>query len=520
MTSIHKLQYFSPMRSFILASFLICVVGAFGQSIKLKVIGQPDTTVHLVKYFGSKLFYADTAEIKNGVVSFDGKKQKPGMFALLLPGQQYFEFVYNNENVFLETKKGNFMESMKVRESKENKVFMDYVNYIGNNKKKMSELSMKIDSLEKDSKEYNAIKDEISTISKSVEDYQKNVIASNPDLLISKIVKMSMDIDIPEAPKDENGNIIDSSFQYNYYKAHYFDNFDFKDDRLVNSPIFHNKMEYYFSNKMLIQHWDTIIKYAYNFCDQLEPGSKTFEYCVSWITTHYGKSQIMGMDKVYVMMADKYYCTRNEDGSSPAFWMTEEKLTDLCDKIKIQKNLVMGVQPPNIRLRDTTDVNWVGLNDMKGEYVILYFWDPECGHCKKITPKLQTLYAEKFKDRDIDVFAVGKAIGDDFEKWKKFIRDNELEFTNVAMTESLYKAAQADARQFIPKYTNLESLNYQKTYDIYATPRVFVLDKDRNIIAKQISIAQLEDLMDRLQDKQDLPKIFPIEEESEDDQMH
>ncbi|MFT5582224.1 MAG: thiol-disulfide isomerase/thioredoxin, partial [Psychromonas sp.] len=153
------------------------------------------------------------------------------------------------------------------------------------------------------------------------------------------------------------------------------------------------------------------------------------------------------------------------------------------------------------------------------EYTILYFWDPECGHCKKSTPKLEVLYKEKLKDRNVEIFAVGKAIGEDFDKWKAFIKKNKLTFINVGLTETLYKAAMTDARMFVPKYTTLEALNYATTYDIFSTPRIFVLDKDKKIIAKQLSISQLEDLLDRLQDKADLPKLFqpdPEEEEEEE----
>jgi len=72
------------------------------QKIRLKVEDQKDTTVFLIKYFGSKLFYADTAQMKNGEVIFDGAKQKPGIVGLFLPGQRYFEFVYNNEEIQLD----------------------------------------------------------------------------------------------------------------------------------------------------------------------------------------------------------------------------------------------------------------------------------------------------------------------------------------------------------------------------------------------------------------------------------
>jgi hypothetical protein len=133
---------------------------------------------------------------------------------------------------------------------------------------------------------------------------------------------------------------------------------------------------------------------------------------------------------------------------------------------------------------------------------------------------LATLYDKKFKERDIEIFAVGKAVGEDFEKWKKFIHKNEMHFINVAMTDKLYEQAMKDARQFVPKYTTLESLNYQQTYDIFATPKVFVLDKDKKIIAKGITVSQLEDLLDRRQGFEDSEKLFPPEENKDEEQMH
>lgn len=507
------------MKSILILTFALVASFSFGQKLKFKVANQKDTTVYLVKYFGQKLYYADTAEMKGGYVEFDGKKQQPGILGVLFPGQKFFEFVYNNEEVQIETSAPDFVGTMKVKKSEENRVFLDYIKFIGPKKTETTSLIDQRSKLKSDDPKYKELTTKIDALNKEVIDYQNNLMAANKTLLVSKVVKMSMDIDIPEAPVDAKGNIIDSNFKFNYFRAHFWDHIDLNDDRLVNTPIFHNKLEYYFGKNMMVQHWDTILYHAYKFCDALNPKSKTFEYCVSWITSTYGKSKIMGMDKVYIMMADKYYCSKNAEGKSPAFWMTEEKLKELCEKIPVQRNLVMGVEPPNIILRDTTDTKWIGFKSLKSEYTILYFWDPECGHCKKTTPKLQTLYDQKFKDRNIEIFAVGKATGEDFEKWKKFIRDNKLTFINVGVTDPLFKAAMEDARQFVPKYTTLESLNYQTTYDIFSTPRVFVLDKDKKIIAKSISISQLEDLMDRLQGKENLPKLFPPDPE-EDEQMH
>lgn len=516
----------------------ILLLGSYtvkAQDIKFKITGQSDTTVNLVKYFGRKLFYADTAEMVNGCVEFDGSKQKPGILALYLPGEKLLEFVYTGkeQEVYIEATLPNLMGTAKSAVKKvkkkadakpaslENKIFLEYVQFISQNRGMAEAKTKQRDGHDAESEMYKRLSDEIDDINKKVVAYQKNIADDKRGLLVSKIVKMSMDIDIPEAPLNPDGSMVDSNFRFKYYRSHYFDNIDLNDDRLVRTPVFHNKFTNYFSNTMMIQHWDTVIYYAFDFCDRLDQKSDMFQYCVSWITSNYEKSKIMGMNKVFIYMGKRYYCTPNDEGKSPAHWMPEDKIETLCEKVSTHYDLVMGAKPPNLILRDTTDANWVDFYSLDNEYTILYFWDPECGHCKKITPKLQNLYSKKWKERDIEIFSVGKAVGDDFEKWKSFIKKNDLEFINAAVTRNLYDSAMINASYFVPRYTTIKSLNYQKTYDIYATPKVWVLDKDKRIIAYSLTVSQLENLMDRLQGKTDLPVLYPIEkEDAEEDKMH
>lgn len=507
------------MKNFILIAFLFATsTVVFGQKLKFKVTGVKDTTVHLIKYYGKNLLYADTAQIKNGIVEFDGKKQKPGMLGLLLPGQKFFEFIYNNEDISMETAMPQLTENLKVKKSVENKIFLDYVAYLSTQRGKANNLTDARKALDKDSPEFAAKTEEIENLSKEVIAYQNKLIEDNKTTLVSKLVKMSMDIVVPPAPLNEKGEKIDPDFNYHYYRDHYFDNVDFTDDRLVNSPIFGNKLETYFGKNMMVQHWDTINKYAFRLCDSLNQKSEFFRYCVTTIITTSQKSNQMGMDKVYVLMADRYFCTFNEDGKSPAFWMPEDKLIELCDKIPAQKNTVLGIVPPNISLRDTTDKAFHDFYSINADYTILYFWDPDCGHCKKTTPKIQKLYAEKWKARNIEVFAVCKAMGEDFQKWKTFISKNGLTFINVALTQDLYDVATKTPEMVVPRYTDYKSLNFSLTYDIYSNPRVFVLDKDKKIIGKQLTVSQLEDMLDRLQNVKDAVKLYPPDPE-EDEHM-
>lgn len=507
------------MKKYILLSLLFAqsITTVFAQDLKFRIKGQPDGTINLVKYVGSKLYYADTADIKNEMVVFDGSNQQPGVMAVLLPGQKYFEFIYNNEEIFIETEHNNFVDPMVVKKSVENKLFIPYIQMIQNSRIKADALTKEADALPEEAAEKkDALKEQINQISKDVTAYQNKLIAENPTTLSAKIIKMSMDIDLPESPKNDDGSLKDSLFVYKYFRDHFWDNVDLKDDRLVNVPVLEKKVRQFISDRVLHQTPDSLIKYIAPLMNQLEEGSVIYRFFTTTISSHFEKSKIMGMDKVFHFMFLNYYCAKDKNGKYKGFWMKDSKLDELCSDMSTKAITDIGNKAPNIILTDSTEQNWIGFYDNGKAYTVLYFWDPDCGHCKKETPKLQQLYAQKLKDRNVGVFAVGKATGDDFEKWKKYIRENELTFTNVALTNSIWEFAnesQENVRTLIPSKTTVESLNYQQTYDIFSTPRVFVVDKDKRIVAKSLSIAQLEEYLDAVQGKADAEKIFDVEKE-------
>lgn len=495
--------YFSLFVSAILIANI-----SFSQEIKFKVKGLPDTTVHLVKYLGSKLYYADTTKLKKGIATFDGSKHDSGIMAFLLPNQQYFDFIHNNEDVFIESSIPNFMDNLKVKKSKENEVFYEYIQFIKNNQEANKELIEERNALgDEENEAKQKLNDKIKETNKRVKEYQKQLVAKNEGTFVAKVVKMSMDIEVPDPPKNPDGSLADSSFGYKYMRDHYFDNFDWKDDRIINTPIFQKKLEYYYSKEMLLQHPDTIVKYLSRVIDQIPEKSNTYRFVTSNVASYAEKSKIMGMDKAFNILVDNYFCAIDKDGNPKAYWYDEAKLDELCEDTKIRLKLVQGAKPPNLILTDTTSKKWIDFYSLDSDYTILYFWDPNCGHCKKETPKLQTLYEKKLKDRNVSVFAVGKATGDDYEDWKKFIREKGLTFINVGFTQEIYDKAKENPSAF-QGITTSESLNYHQTYDIYTTPKLWILDKDKKIIGKGLGISQLEDFMDRIQGYENSEKII------------
>ncbi|MGB0934372.1 MAG: DUF5106 domain-containing protein, partial [Lishizhenia sp.] len=293
------------MKKYILFSLLVTqsIFTVVAQDLKFRIKGQPDGTINLVKYVGSKLYYADTADIINETVVFDGSKQEPGVMAVLLPGQKYFEFIYNNEEVSIETKHNNFVEPMVVKKSVENKLFIPYIQMIQSSRQQAELLTKQVDALpESATEKKKELNEQISSISKSVTAYQNKLITENSNTLSAKIIKMSMDIDLPEAPKNEDGSLKDSLFIYKYFRDHFWDNVDLKDDRLVNVPVLEKKVRQYISDRVLHQSPDSLIKYIAPVMNQLEEGSTMYRFFTTTISSHFEKSKIMGMDKVFHFM--------------------------------------------------------------------------------------------------------------------------------------------------------------------------------------------------------------------------
>ncbi|OFZ15748.1 MAG: hypothetical protein A3D92_06670 [Bacteroidetes bacterium RIFCSPHIGHO2_02_FULL_44_7] len=118
------------MKAFLVFVLLLTSGLSYGQKIRFKISNHKDTTVNLVRYFGKGLFYSDTAEMKNGIIEFDGSKQKAGILALFMPDQKMLEFVYNNEEISIEATYPDLMGTTKVKKSEENTVFIEYVRFM------------------------------------------------------------------------------------------------------------------------------------------------------------------------------------------------------------------------------------------------------------------------------------------------------------------------------------------------------------------------------------------------------
>ena len=112
------------------------------QKLQFKIDGLKDTTVFLARYFGEKLYYADTTISKNETVVFNKKVLVGGIYAVVCPNSKYFEFIVADEDVEMETDINDFNGKMKVIKSENNKIFYDYIKFLGSMKEKMMSIRL------------------------------------------------------------------------------------------------------------------------------------------------------------------------------------------------------------------------------------------------------------------------------------------------------------------------------------------------------------------------------------------
>jgi thiol-disulfide isomerase/thioredoxin len=453
---------------FLFANFTIAAYAQNGHNIKVTVHGVPkDSMCRLANYFGDKQYIQDSAKADgNSTVVFKGDLPfAGGIYLFVLPGKKYFEMVVDKEQNFsLETDTTDYVKNMKVKGSEDNLLFYEYLHYINQKTKEMEPLRSDLEKA-KSAKDKKAVQEKMDAINKQVIEMKTKFMTDHPDAFMTKVFKTSQEPEVPDPPKKPNGTI-DSTFQFRYYKAHFFDNIDMTDDRMLRTPVLFNKIEQYIT-KLTIQIPDSINEAADYVCELARPNSEVFKFVVWWITNHYETSTIMGMDAVFVHMSERYYT------ADQAFWVDSLTLYKIQDRAKILKPLLIGQKVKNLVMQDSTEI-FRSLYDIKTPFTILIFWDPDCGHCQKAMPKLKDLY-DKFKSKGVEVYAVDSEV--EMEKWKKYIREHNLNWTNVAD----------------PKVQN----NFRHEFDLTSTPQIFLLDETKTIIAKRIDVETLSDILQR-----------------------
>jgi thiol-disulfide isomerase/thioredoxin len=462
----------------ILFSILFSIVPVFifgqvktGYEIDINIHDLQDSTVFLAYHLGDKQYIKDTIKLdRSGHGIAHGQEVLPeGIYMIVLPGRKYFELLISKDQLFtVDCLYRDYFNTLKFSGSDENAAFIEY-------QKKWLILQQQSGAISKriqNNKQNNDSLKILGSIQKLQEDnmklYLRSVIAANNGNLLATLVKSLLPVDVPPFSLPvgiTNPDSVRWIWNYNFNKDHFFDNTDLSDERLIRTPILYARLEAFFTN-VLIQSPDSINKEIDKLILKCSGNHKIFQFVSVFLFNHFRESEIMGQDAVIVKLADEIYLSGKAD------WVTKEFKDDLRKQVDLIRPNLIGKKAENLVMNSYKGI-FVSLYDVEKDFTILYFWEPDCGHCKESTPKLKAYY-EKLKDYSMEVFAV--CTTKDKEKWAKYIEDNKLMWINGWDPE--------------------RSSHFDYYYNVQSTPTVYILDKNKKIIAKKLAVEDIGSFID------------------------
>jgi thiol-disulfide isomerase/thioredoxin len=451
----------------LILSFFTTIVKAQNYSIFGKVEGMPDGEVLLGYYYGDKQYVKDTVKSHHGFFHFESDENlESGVYFILLPEKQHFQIILDEtRNFSFETKISDLVGFMEVKGSHENQLFYNYQKFSQQKSLEANPIRRALETVKEGSKKHKKLKIQLESINDEVTNFKADYIKKNPSTFFVKLLKAMEPIFIPDTPRLKDGEK-DKNFRFQYYNDHLWDHFDLEDDRMIRTPIFHNMMEKYLQEHTL-QIPDSINASLDALINKARKSQELFKYIINWSTHHYESSKIMGQDAVFVHLVFTYFVT----GQTP--WIDEVQMTNIINKaMRISPNLI-GTKAPFISIPDDNGVEQ-DLHKIEAPFTVLFFYDPDCGHCKTEAPKVKET-VESYADKGVKVYAVCTEFDEDM--WKSFIIEQGTnDWINVIDLEN--------------------KSNFRGKYNVMGTPRLYLLDSHKKIIAKQISSEALAEILE------------------------
>ncbi len=449
---------------------------AQGYTISLKV-NCKSGIVNLAYRMGKDFLLQDSAAVaQNGTAVFkSAQKLPPGIYSIFFPGNRLSaDFLVDKEqkiNIVADT---NHLEKILITGSPANVDFQKYQSFVSikgklleDAKKAYNKSTTKADSL-KNETTFKNLNNELNA-------YREVVIKTKPNSMLAVLLNALRE---PAYPTKIPRTLKDSLENYNFYKEHYWDGITFMDDRVIRTPFFQPKLEAYY-RQVMPQAADSLIKDIDYKLLLARSNPEMYKYLLNWFTDEYLNPKYMGQDAVFVHLYQQYH------SKGVSNWLNKYQDSIITRRAFMLMSNLIGERASNIEFVNTTGkVN--ALYDVDAAFTLVVFWDPNCGHCKEEIPRIDSFYRAVWQKKGLKIYAVLSETEKVKDAWINYINEHKInDWINVYQSKEIADLESKDLRP-----------SYRQLYDISVTPTIYLLDKDKRIIAKKLTLEQLNDFLE------------------------
>jgi len=421
-------------------------------NIKFKFKNVKDTTLYIAHRYADQVYIDDTIRIdKNGVAILKkAKAYAGGQYLVVLPKQKVFELLMVDDQKFtVETDSTNLIKNMKITGCLENEIMFDSQKFL-QNKQSVSKNLMDRKEKYKDNADSTAkIQAEIDKIQDELNGEWKKLLQKYPSHLYSKILNAM------------NGD-----------EGQFYDNFDFSDERLLRTEAIFRAIRLNIK-KNLEAPVEKINEESDRMIQKATVNPKVYEYTVSYLLSFYNSFTKIGYNEVFVHLVENYV----QKGKTP--WFDTTAVAEINKRCKLMKGSSVGSKAAELDL-ESIDGNFIPLYQIDSHYTLLFFWSTGCGHCTAAAKAISEFYGDG--GQDIEVYAVYTK--NDKKAWQDFLKEN-------------------NATKWINVWDPQNKSDYGIKYYVASTPICYLLDKDKNIIAKVAGDSGIKSMMTQLKEQKE-----------------
>ena len=437
--------------------------------IQIQIQGAPAGMAYLIGSFAEQNYRADSAQIDaSGAFRFKREEPyKPGLYYAFFTNNSAFQMLVDTDQTFsLSANASDVVGSMQVSGSLDNELLYKNLQFEAKMQPQFQAVAQKMRGLSPDSPEYLQGKAEQEALLAQRKAHLKEIFDSNPQAFFTKFKTAGQNPDIRDIRQPNGAE--DTTAQVYFYRTEFWDNVDFSDERLLHTPVIFNKLKRYMT-ELTPQHPDSINQAASFLVDKVLNYPEYYKFFANWITIQYEptKTSLMDSEAVFVHMIQNYFTYDR------AFWSDSAEVYSLQLRANEMAGSLVGHKGPDVQAQGP-DGKMHAISDIKAPYVVVYMFNPDCEHCQEQSPKLVQFYKE-WKSKGVEVFGIG--VDTNKEDWSAYLK-------KVGMN--------AWPNVFDPTNKAI----YGK-YFVDITPEIYVLNPDRTIIAKNLKVHQIAEVIER-----------------------
>ena len=468
--------------------------------------------VELLDFYGDKnRVVSSTTVDKDGHFRFSFSEDSPiGVYRLKFEAGRYVNVIYNREDIELlitkpKVQPGGFpmLDGIEVLSSGESRIYYDFLRALDLRRKRTAHLNQ-LKRLYPPSKDKDKVSDqnttdvretetvqfrihieeELSNIHKEFERYIQKLIKDNPNSFAVNIIKTTKTELNFKVAGEKPRRLFSVDEQRKWIREHLWDNIDLSDVTLLHSPVIPSKISEYISlykNDKLgraereiayIEAVDAVLLNA-------SVNDAVFSVVLDIVTRRFERSEY---ELVLTYITENYILPKSGCEDSEGV-VSDDRAAELREKVEIIKKMAVGNTAPEIEMTQQGffDLNvsegtvvpasssQMKLSAISSENTLVVFWASWCPHCASLLTALKPVY-EEYRDAGLEVLAI--SIDTDQPAWQNAISKGQYRWINYSELSGWNGKAPLD-------------------YGVWSTPRMYLLDREKRIIARPATVEEL-----------------------------